>query len=61
MSIDQIGSDQTPCSAQPGLAVDSNSSVLYCDGFVRNLDKLSYERQRRAGAILKNHIHVIDP
>ena len=60
MSVDEICTNQTTCPTKARFTVDCNGLVLNSDRFMGELDKLFDKGKRRAGAIVEDHVQMVD-
>ena len=60
VAIDKVRADETPSAAETSFAVDGDVLLLLSDHFVGESNKLLDHVQGRVGAIVENHIHVLN-
>lgn len=60
VSIDEVGADKTAGSSKTSLAVDGDALALDGNHLVGKVDELLDKAERRAGAIIKDHIQMLD-
>lgn len=58
--VDEIGADQAARTAEAGFAVDGDASFALVDCFVRQFDEFLDEGEWRAGAVVEDHVEVVD-
>ena len=59
IAVDEVSSDKTACPSQAGFAMHSDT-LLLLDHVVREPDELLDDWESWAGAILKDHINVLN-
>ena len=60
VAVDEVGADEAAGAAEPGLAVHGDGLLAADDGLVGEADELAHRLERRAGAVLEDHVEVLD-
>jgi hypothetical protein len=60
VSIDEICSNEAASSTETSFAMNGNPLLSYGDHIMGEIDELPHERERRACAVVKDHVQMLN-